>query len=60
MQNKTRKNHTRTIKRQKQTKITRKLEQQDRDERQNLSVLIYTPANYPHTSAHAQTNIRYR
>ena len=30
-----------------------KLEQQDRDERQNQHAQIYTPANYPHISAHA-------
>ena len=59
LQNKSRKN-TRTIKRQKQAKIIRTLEQEDRDVRQHLSAQIYTPGNYPHTSAHAQTNIRYR
>ena len=54
-QNKSRKN-THTIKRQNNMNagIARI------NERQNLSAQIYTPANYTYTSAHAQTNIRYR
>ena len=47
------KEHTHTLKRQKQIKMTRTLEQQDRDERQIQHAQIYTPTNYPHTSAHA-------
>ena len=45
------KEHTQTLKSQKQKKMTRKLEQQDRDERQNQHAQIYTPTNYPHTRA---------
>ena len=47
------KEHTHTLKSQKQIKMTRTLEEQDRDERQNQHAQIYTPTNYPHTSAHA-------
>ena len=47
------KEHTHTLKSQKQIKMTRTLEQQDRDERQIQHAQIYTPTNYPHTSAHA-------
>ena len=45
--------HAHTLKSQKQTKMTRTLEQQDRDERQNRHAQIYTPTNYPYTRAHA-------
>ena len=33
--------------------MTRTLEQQDREERQNEHAQIYTPTYYPRTSAHA-------
>ena len=32
--------------------MTRTLEQQDRDERQNQYAQIYTPTNYTHIPAH--------
>ena len=60
------KEHTHTLKRKtnkqtnKQIKMTRMQEQQDRAERQIQHAQIYTLTNYPHTSAHAKTNIRYR
>ena len=40
-------------KKSKTNKMTRTLEQQDRDERQIQHAQIYTPTNYPHTSAYA-------
>ena len=39
--------------------MTRTLEQQDRDERQNQHAQIYTPTNYPHTSAHIRYGWEY-